>query len=142
MRAAQPQQDKVLDIDTWSWWRSSKDEPIITRAKRLLDSYLGEHPDTLVLLNRQPSLHRDSFQAFHPLALGPEAGDAMQICPLTCKGFGADFDGDEMVVHLPVARQAQLEAKRLLPSNSLFSLASGEVMAHFDQDFVNWARIG
>jgi hypothetical protein len=136
IRAAQARQDKTLDMAAWSWWRSSKDEELVARAKKLLDGYLGEHPDTLVLLNRQPSLHRDSFQAFHPLALGAAAGDTLQICPLTCKGFAADFDGDEMVVHLPVSKEAQEEARRLLPSNSLFSVASGEVMAHFDQDFV------
>jgi len=136
IRAAQARQDRTLEIDSWSWWRSSKDETLIIRAKKVVDDYLGTHPDTLVLLNRQPSLHRDSFQAFHPVAMGPEAGDALQICPLTCKGFGADFDGDEMVVHLPVSREAQEEAKRLLPSNNLFSMASDEVMAHFDQDFV------
>ena len=136
IKAAQARQDKTLDIDAWSWWRSSKDEELVARAKKLLDEYLGEHPDTLVLLNRQPSLHRDSFQAFHPLALGPEAGDALQICPLTCKGFASDFDGDEMVIHLPVSKEAQQEAKGLLPSKNFFSMASGEVMAHFDQDFV------
>ena len=136
IRATQARHDKALDLETWSWWRSSKDEMIITRAKKLLEDYLGEYPDTLVVLNRQPSLHRDSFQAFHPQALGPEAGDTLQICPLTCKGFGADFDGDEMVVHLPVSKEAQEEAKRLLPSNNLFSMASDEVIAHFDQDFV------
>jgi len=136
IKAVEARRDKTLDIDSWSWWRSSKDETLVARAKKLLDEYLGQHPDMLVVLNRQPSLHRDSFQAFHPLALGPEAGDTLQICPLACKGFGADFDGDEMVVHLPVSKEAQEEARRLLPSNNLFSMASGEVMAHFDQDFV------
>jgi len=94
----------------------------------MLDEYLGEHPDTLVLLNRQPSLHRDSFQAFHPLALDQRLAMRSQICPLTCKGFASDFDGDEMVVHLPVSKEAQQESKGLLPSKNLFSMASGEVM--------------
>lgn len=136
IKAVQARQNKSLEIDTWSWWRSSKDEELVTSAKKLIDDYLGAHPDTLVLLNRQPSLHRDSFQAFYPQALGPESGDTLQICPLTCKGFAADFDGDEMVVHLPVSNEAQEEATRMLPSRNLFSMASGEVMAHFDQDFV------
>ena len=136
VRAAQAKQDDQPDLDRWSWWRSSKDEALIRSAKKHLDAYLKAHPDTLILLNRQPSLHRDSFQAFHPIALGPEAGDAIHLCPLTCKGFAADFDGDEMVVHLPVSKEAQEEAKQLLPSRNLFSMATGEVMAHFEQDFV------
>ena len=136
VKAARAKEDDQPNLDSWSWWRSSKDEALIRAAKTRLDEYLAAHPDTLILLNRQPSLHRDSFQAFHPLALGPEAGDTIQVCPLVCKGFAADFDGDEMVIHLPVSKDAQEDAQRLLPSRNLFSLASGEVMAHFDQDFV------
>lgn len=128
--------DESTELRTWSWWKSSKNPKLIDSAKPLFEEFLKEHPETLVLLNRQPSLHRDSFQAFHPVVMGSESGDVLQLSPLVCKGFAADFDGDEMVVHFPVSPSAQEEAKRLLPSNNLLSLASDESMAHFDQDFV------
>ena len=75
------------------------------------------------------------------MPLPPNAGDVIQLCPLVCKGFAADFDGDEMVIHVPISEAAQAEARRMLPSQNLYSLATvtdgGEnVLAHFDQDFV------
>lgn len=124
-----------------SWMRPEENPEAIEDARKLLAAYFEAHPDFVVLLNRQPSLHRDSFQAFHPVPLPLSAGDVIQLCPLSCKGFAADFDGDEMVVHIPLGVEAQEEARRLLPSKNLFSLAHGSdgaenVLAHFDQDFV------
>ncbi len=121
--------------------RPGENSKAIEEAKTIFEAFFEAHPEFVVLLNRQPSLHRDSFQAFHPVPLPPSAGDVIQLCPLTCKGFAADFDGDEMVVHVPLGPEAQEEALRLVPSNNLFSLAyeskgAENVLAHFDQDFV------
>jgi hypothetical protein len=118
-------------------WLYPKDDPqALEQARVQIQSFLDSQPDFVVLLNRQPSLHRDSFQAFHPVPLPPAAGDVIQLCPLSCAGFGADFDGDEMVIHVPMGDLAQKEARKLLPSRNLFSQATGKLLAHFDQDFV------
>ena len=123
-------------LTDWRWMKSAKDEFVLEGAYAMVVEFFKEHPDKVVLLNRQPSLHRDSFQAFHPVPLLPFIGDIIQLCPLVCKGFGADFDGDEMVVHIPLSLSAQDEAKRLLPSRNMLSLAAGDAMANFDQDVV------
>ena len=86
--------------------------------------YLENHPEFVILLNRQPSLHRDSIQAFHPVAIPPEEGESLQLSPLCCEGFAADFDGDEMAGHCPVSTLAQLDAQKLLPSRNLRSKRS------------------
>lgn len=111
------------------------------RLIAILNGFLKDNKDFVVLLNRQPSLHRDSFQAFKPIPLPEAAGNVLQLCPLACKGFGADFDGDEMVLHVSVGKDAQEEARRLLPSNNMYSMAVdpggvANVLAHFDQDMV------
>ena len=100
--------------------------------------YLAEHPETLIVLNRQPSLHKFSFQAFHPVATDPRDGEVLRISPLCCKGFAADFDGDEMVGHLPLSKEATDDAAKMLPENNLTSDATEnpEPMLHFDRDFV------
>lgn len=126
---------------TADWQQLPEREDAIEAAMNLLRAFLDAHKDFVVILNRQPSLHRDSFQAFKPVPLPAKAGDVIQLCPLVCKGFAADFDGDEMVIHVPISDAAQAEARSLLPSQNLFSLATnpdgGEnVLAHFDQDFV------
>jgi len=130
---------KLPELQMVSWLRPRENPQGIDDGLTIIKAYLEEHPDFVVLLNRQPSLHRDSVQAFHPVPLQPDSGEVIQICPLACKGFGADFDGDEMVVHLPLGPQAQAEAVKMLPSNNLLSLgfeAPNNVTAHFDQDFV------
>lgn len=127
------------ELQPVSWLRPRENAEVVRNAQRIVEAFLREHPDFVVLLNRQPSLHRESIQAFHPVPLPPEAGEVIQLCPLACKGFAADFDGDEMVVHLPLGYWAQMEAKTMLPTANLFSMASehpDNVMAHFDQDFV------
>ncbi len=87
-----------------------------------------------VLLNRAPSLHRLSIQAFQPRLI---EGKAIQLHPLVCKGFNADFDGDQMAVHLPLSAKAQAEAKNIMASNkNLLKPADGSPILHIEQDIV------
>ena len=88
----------------------------------------------LVLLNRAPSLHRLSIQAFKPKLI---EGKAIQLHPLVCKGYNADFDGDQMSVHLPLSEMAQAEARNLMvPAKNLLHPADGSPIINFDQDIV------
>lgn len=97
----------------------------------ILEKIISDHP---VLLNRAPTLHRLSIQAFEPVLI---EGRAIQLPPLTCAAFNADFDGDQMAVHLPLSPAAQLEAKILmLSSNNILSPASGKPLAVPSQDMV------
>lgn len=87
-----------------------------------------------VLLNRAPSLHRLSIQAFQPVLI---EGKAIQLHPLVCKGFNADFDGDQMAVHLPLSDAAQAEAREIMSSNhNLLKPADGSPILHIEQDIV------
>ena len=87
-----------------------------------------------VLLNRAPSLHRLSIQAFHPVLI---EGKAIQLHPLVCKGFGADFDGDQMAVHLPLSEASQAEATDIMAANkNLLKPADGSPILHIEQDIV------
>jgi DNA-directed RNA polymerase subunit beta' len=87
-----------------------------------------------VLLNRAPSLHRLSIQAFQPRLI---EGKAIQLHPLVCKGFNADFDGDQMAVHLPLGEGAQDEAKNIMASSrNLLKPADGSPILHIEQDIV------
>jgi DNA-directed RNA polymerase subunit beta' len=87
-----------------------------------------------VLLNRAPSLHRLSIQAFQPVLI---EGKAIQLHPLVCKGFNADFDGDQMAVHLPLGEQSQREAREIMASNrNLLKPADGSPILHVEQDIV------
>ncbi|MCY4089037.1 MAG: DNA-directed RNA polymerase subunit beta' [Candidatus Saccharibacteria bacterium] len=87
-----------------------------------------------VLLNRAPSLHRLSIQAFKPKLI---EGKAIQLHPLVCKGFNADFDGDTMAVHLPLSREAQKEAASLMIApNNLLHPANGTPILYLDQDII------
>lgn len=87
-----------------------------------------------VLLNRAPSLHRLSIQAFQPVLI---EGKAIQLHPLVCKGFGADFDGDQMAVHLPLSDAAQAEARDIMAANkNLLKPADGSPILHIEQDIV------
>lgn len=88
---------------------------------------------SLVLLNRAPTLHRLGIQAFRPILT---TGRAIQLHPLVCPGFNADFDGDQMGVHLPLTRKTQLEAYRMLSSNNLLSPANGRPLLTPSQDIV------
>ena len=96
-----------------------------------LDQVIG---GKFVLLNRAPTLHRLGIQAFKPKLI---EGKAIQLHPLVCKGFNADFDGDQMAVHLPLATTAQAEAAELMvASNNLLHPADGTPILYFDQDIV------
>ena len=87
----------------------------------ILEEVIKNHP---VLLNRAPTLHRMGIQAFEPVLI---EGNAIRIHPLVCKGFNADFDGDQMAVHLPLSIEAQVEATVLMMStNNIFSPANGQ----------------
>ncbi|MCP4264193.1 MAG: DNA-directed RNA polymerase subunit beta' [Candidatus Brocadiaceae bacterium] len=97
----------------------------------ILDDVVRKH---LVLLNRAPTLHRMGIQAFEPVLV---EGNAIKLHPLVCRGFNADFDGDQMAVHLPLSVEAQIEARTLmLSTNNIFSPASGEPVITPSQDIV------
>src|SRR5687767_10819720 len=97
----------------------------------VLEEVIREHP---VLLNRAPTLHRLGIQAFEPVLV---EGKAIKIHPLVCTAFNADFDGDQMAVHIPLSPEAQIEAAVLmLSSNNILSPASGQPIAVPSQDIV------
>ena len=97
----------------------------------ILEEVTKSHP---VLLNRAPTLHRMGIQAFEPTLI---EGNAIRIHPLVCKGFNADFDGDQMAVHLPLSIEAQVEAYVLMMStNNIFSPANGNPIITPSQDIV------
>jgi len=97
----------------------------------ILEEVIHQHP---VLLNRAPTLHRMGIQAFEPVLV---EGNAIMLHPLVCQGFNADFDGDQMAVHLPLSIEAQVEAHLLmLSTNSIFSPQSGAPMLGPSQDIV------
>ena len=97
----------------------------------ILERVVHQHP---VLLNRAPTLHRLGIQAFEPLLI---EGKAIQLHPLVCTAFNADFDGDQMAVHVPLSEEAQLEARTLmLASNNILHLASGDPIIIPSQDVI------
>ncbi|VAX77158.1 DNA-directed RNA polymerase subunit beta' [Serratia symbiotica] len=97
----------------------------------ILDEVIREHP---VLLNRAPTLHRLGIQAFEPVMI---EGKAIQLHPLVCAAYNADFDGDQMAVHVPLTLEAQLEARALMMStNNILSPANGEPIIVPSQDVV------
>jgi DNA-directed RNA polymerase subunit beta' len=97
----------------------------------ILDEVIREHP---ILLNRAPTLHRLGIQAFEPVLI---EGKAIQLHPLVCTAFNADFDGDQMAVHVPLSLEAQLEARALMMStNNILSPANGEPIIVPSQDVV------
>jgi DNA-directed RNA polymerase subunit beta' len=105
-----------------------REEPVVWD---ILDEVIREHP---VLLNRAPTLHRLGIQAFEPVLI---EGKAIQLHPLVCAAYNADFDGDQMAVHVPLTIEAQLEARALMMStNNILSPASGEPIIVPSQDVV------
>ncbi|WP_150051744.1 DNA-directed RNA polymerase subunit beta' [Methylomonas rhizoryzae] len=97
----------------------------------ILEEVIREHP---VLLNRAPTLHRLGIQAFEPTLI---EGKAIQLHPLVCSAFNADFDGDQMAVHIPLSVEAQLEARTLMmATNNILSPANGEPVINPSQDVV------
>ena len=114
----------------------------IKAAKKMVDSMIPEVWDVLeevihehpVLLNRAPTLHRLGIQAFEPVLV---EGKAIQVHPLVCHAFNADFDGDQMAVHLPLSAEAQAEARVLmLSANNILSPAHGAPLATPTQDMI------
>src|SRR5918994_442325 len=114
----------------------------IKAAKKMVDSMIPEVWDVLeeviqehpVLLNRAPTLHRLGLQAFEPVLV---EGKAIQVHPLVCHAFNADFDGDQMAVHVPLSAEAQAEARLLmLSSNNILSPADGRPITSPTQDMV------
>jgi DNA-directed RNA polymerase beta' subunit len=101
------------------------------RVWDILEKVIHQHP---VLLNRAPTLHRMGIQSFEPVLV---EGNAIMLHPLVCKGFNADFDGDQMAVHLPLSIEAQVEAHTLIMStNNIFSPANGSPIVGPSQDIV------
>jgi DNA-directed RNA polymerase subunit beta' len=97
----------------------------------VLEEVIREHP---ILLNRAPTLHRLGIQAFEPILI---EGKAIQLHPLVCSAFNADFDGDQMAVHVPLSLEAQMEARTLmLASNNVLSPANGEPIIVPSQDII------
>jgi DNA-directed RNA polymerase subunit beta' len=106
-------------------------ESMIPEVWDVLEEVIREHP---VLLNRAPTLHRLGIQAFEPVLV---EGKAIQIHPLVCHAFNADFDGDQMAVHVPLSAEAQAEARVLmLSANNILSPAHGAPLATPSQDMV------
>jgi len=104
------------------------EEPVVWD---ILEEVIREHP---VMLNRAPTLHRLGIQAFEPILI---EGKAIQLHPLVCSAFNADFDGDQMAVHVPLSLEAQMEARTLmLASNNVLSPANGEPIIVPSQDIV------
>ncbi|WP_281648553.1 DNA-directed RNA polymerase subunit beta' [Parendozoicomonas sp. Alg238-R29] len=105
-----------------------REEPIVWD---ILDEVIREHP---VMLNRAPTLHRLGIQAFEPVLI---EGKAIQLHPLVCAAYNADFDGDQMAVHVPLTLEAQLEARALMMStNNILAPANGEPIIVPSQDVV------
>ena len=114
----------------------------IKAAKRLIENkdpvvwdvvedVMKEHP---VLLNRAPTLHRLGIQAFEPVLIG---GKAMRLHPLVCPAFNADFDGDQMAIHIPLSEEAQAEARLLmLGANNILKPSDGKPIVTPEQDMV------
>ena len=125
-----------------SWLLQGEYAHNIRSATRLIDSGDSIVWDALdevikgkyVLLNRAPSLHRLSIQSFQPKLI---EGKAIQLHPLVCKGFNADFDGDQMAVHLPLSEEAQREARELMSAtNNLLKPADGSPVLNIAQDII------
>lgn len=106
-------------------------DKVLPEAVESLEEVMQEHP---VILNRAPTLHKLSMQAFDPVIT---EGKAIRLHPLVCSGFNADFDGDQMAVHVPLSYDAQIEARVLMSSvNNLFHPATGKIAVSPSQDMV------
>lgn len=130
---------KFFFAEPYKYFTDKKEKNVyLEQIKQFLSDYLVSNPDFRIILNRQPSLHRYSIMAFKPRPISPEEGMVLKINPLVCKGFGADFDGDEMAIHLPLTPEEHKEAEVFEPthSNQLLSVANEKPVSGFDQDFV------
>jgi len=124
---------RLVDLDVAQNIKAAKRMVERRRAQvwDVLGDVIQEHP---VLLNRAPTLHRLGIQAFEPVLI---EGKAIQLHPLVCEAFNADFDGDQMAVHLPLSAEAQAEARILmLSSNNVLSPANGRPIVTPSQDMI------
>lgn len=125
--------NRILDLNLATTDRSAKekiDHPD-NEVWDILEEVIREHP---VLLNRAPTLHRLGIQAFEPQLV---EGDAIKLHPLVCAGFNADFDGDQMAVHVPLSVEAQAEARVLmLGSNNILKPSDGKTITEPSQDMI------
>jgi DNA-directed RNA polymerase subunit beta' len=136
---------KIFEVHLLNFLLKTKIEPpsnnikfanlIIKRRKLFIWNLLQKLMNkNAILLNRAPTLHKFGIQAFNPVLI---LGQAIQLHPLVCTGFNADFDGDQMAVHLPLYEASQLESQSLMrPSNNILSPANGEVILKPTQDMV------
>ena len=125
--------NKVVDCGMAHNLKSAKKmvEKKDPRVYEILEEVIKDHP---VLLNRAPTLHRLGIQAFEPKLV---AGKAMKLHPLACNAFNADFDGDQMAIHLPLSNEAQIEARLLMMStNNILGLKDGKPITTPSQDMV------
>ena len=125
-------------IEAWIVYNIKHAEKIIESSdKQVWDALDEVIEDKYVLMNRAPTLHRLSVQAFRPVLID---GKAIQLHPLTCGAFNADFDGDQMAVHLPITPKAQAEARELMvTSKNLLAPSSWEPIVSPSQDMILWA---
>lgn len=125
--------NKVVENDLAHNLKSAKKmvEKKDPRVYEILEDVIKDHP---VLLNRAPTLHRLGIQAFEPVLV---EGKAMKLHPLACPAFNADFDGDQMAIHLPLSNEAQIEARLLMMStNNILGLKDGKAITTPSQDMV------
>ena len=125
--------NKVVEKDLAHNLKSAKKmvEKKDPRVYEILEEVIKDHP---VLLNRAPTLHRLGIQAFEPVLV---EGKAMKLHPLACPAFNADFDGDQMAIHLPLSNEAQIEARLLMMStNNILGLKDGKAITTPSQDMV------
>lgn len=125
--------NKVVEKDLAHNLKSAKKmvEKKDPRVYEILEDVIKDHP---VLLNRAPTLHRLGIQAFEPVLV---EGKAMKLHPLACPAFNADFDGDQMAIHLPLSNEAQIEARLLMMStNNILGLKDGKAITTPSQDMV------
>lgn len=111
------QQRRFADIPAVVEATSERRYAEFMAVRAIIDLYLEIHPETMVILNRQPSLHKHSLLAFHPICADPGEGWVLGVHPLVCKGFNADFDGDEMTMHALFGARQLAQAVRLRPSH-------------------------
>jgi hypothetical protein len=131
--------ESALGVDGSKTLRQARQGSREAREKVLREATkLVEKDKLLVLLNRQPSLHRHNVLAFHPRL---REDFVIALPPLVCAGFNADFDGDTIALHLPLTKEAQREASRMLPSRNLFSPANGRLMLSLGQDYALGANL-
>lgn len=127
---------EVLNLTAWRFSSSKGDPAVFEQYDSICRRFLQKNSELRVILNRQPTLHRYSMQAFRMRINDDPRDFVLKVHPLCCAGFNADFDGDEMAIHRPLSPAAQREAAAMSPTKNLLSLATGHPTCSYDQDFV------